>query len=91
MLEFGKGKRREESILVDENTDPEFRQLLAIRGAKFSHDEMRYIFDSFGTSSVTLNWVQRKFQLMTVRINYKLILISLKEEHPDGVAPDYLN
>ena len=54
MLEFGKDKRREEFIFVDEMTEPEARDFLKVRGATFSDEDMQYIFDSIGTSPVTL-------------------------------------
>ena len=54
VLEFGKDKRREEFIYVDELTVPEAKEFLYLRGAEFSDEEMQYIFDTVGTSPVTL-------------------------------------
>ena len=54
VLEFGKDKRREEFIFVDEMTELEAREFLKVRGATFSDEDMRYIFGTIGTSPVTL-------------------------------------
>jgi len=54
VLEFGKDDDREEFIFVDEMTELEAREFLKVRGATFSDEEMRYIFDTIGTSPVTL-------------------------------------
>ena len=100
VLEFGKDKHREKFIFVDEMTESEARQLLEVRGARFSEEEMRYIFESIGTSPVALidlmsevpktplkDYVARI--LLDSRRNlgsFKLkpILKALKE-HPEGV------
>ena len=53
-MEVGKDKDREEFIFVDEMNELEAREFLKVRGATFSDEEMRYIFDTIGTSPVTL-------------------------------------
>jgi hypothetical protein len=105
VLEFGKDDDREEFIFVDELTESEAKQFLEVRGAMFSEEEMRYIFDTIGTSPArlikVLNAVQRKKLLkdcidnILLRSNGKLIAFPLKpilkalKEHPEGVSPGY--
>ncbi len=54
MLEFGKDEEREEFIFVDEMIELDAREFLKVRGATFSDEEMRYIFDTIGTSPARL-------------------------------------
>lgn len=50
VLEFGDDKNRENYVYVDEMTREEAKQLLLKKGARFSEDELQFIFDSIGTS-----------------------------------------
>ena len=104
MLELGKDKRREEFIIVHEMTEPEARDFLKVRGATFSDKEMQYIFDSIGTSPVTLidlmseipkiplqefvDAVLSDAQQDLLAFQLQPILKALKE-NPEGVSPDY--
>ena len=103
-MEFGKDKRREKFIFVDELTESEARQFVQKRGATFSDKEMQYIFDSIGTSPVTLidlmseipkillqefvDAVLSDAQQDLLAFQLQPILKALKER-PEGVSPDY--
>ncbi len=106
MLEFFKDEHREKFIFVDELTEPEAKQLLQVRGARFSDKEMRYIFDSIGATPVTLIDLMSKIQKMSLNDYVKKVLsdadqdfvdfplkpiLSALKEHPEGVAPKYFN
>ena len=101
VLELGKDKSREKFIFVDEMAESEARQFLKVRGANFSDKEMRYIFDSIGTSPVVLIDLMSEIPKIPlhdfvekvlgdadqdlVDFSLKPILSALKE-HPEGIS-----
>ena len=82
VLEFGKDKRREEFIFVDEMTELEAREFLKVRGATFSDEDMRYIFDSIGTSPVTLIDLMSKMSVHNIPIR-DFVDAVLRDAHQD--------
>ncbi len=53
-LKLEKNDSREEFIFFDKITASEAKLFLEVRGARFTDEEMRYIFDSIGTSPARL-------------------------------------